>query len=78
MRRAFPDRERAALDWTEVVTRIGDTHAPDDAYERVSAEFDERELVALTLQVIVINAWNRLSISFRAPAGTYQPQPATA
>src|SRR6188768_3793418 len=64
----FSSRERAALEWTEVVTRIGDTHAPDDAYERVSAEFAERELVALTLQVIVINSWNRLSISFRAPA----------
>jgi AhpD family alkylhydroperoxidase len=74
----FSSRERAALDWTEVVTRIGDTHAPDDAYERVRAEFNEGEVVALTLQVIVINSWNRLAISFRAPAGTYQAQAVTA
>lgn len=69
----FTDRERAALEWTEAVTRIGDTHAPDDIYERVSREFSEEELVALTFGVVVINSWNRLAISFRAPAGTYQP-----
>lgn len=69
----FTDRERAALEWTEAVTRIGDTHAPDEIYERVAAEFSEEELVALTFGIVVINSWNRLAISFRAPAGTYQP-----
>jgi AhpD family alkylhydroperoxidase len=70
----FTDRERAALEWTEVVTRLGDAHVPDDIYRRVSEQFGEAELVALTFAVIVINSWNRLAISFRAPAGTYQPR----
>ena len=68
----FTDRERAALEWTEAVTRVGDSHVPDDVYERVSAQFDEAELVALTFGVIVINSWNRLSISFRPLVGSYQ------
>ena len=70
----FSDRERAALEWTETITRVADTHVPDDVYERVRQHFDERELVALTLAAVAINAWNRLAITFRAPAGTYQPQ----
>jgi AhpD family alkylhydroperoxidase len=70
----FSDRERAALEWTEAITRVADTHVPDDVYERVRQLFDERELVALTLAAVAINAWNRLAITFRAPAGTYQPQ----
>ena len=74
----FTDRERAALEWTETVTRIGDAHVPDDIYARVSQQFDEPGLLALTFAVIVINSWNRLAIAFRAPAGTYQPAAATA
>ena len=70
----FSDRERAALEWTEAITRVADTHVPDDVYERVRQLFDERELVALTLAAVAINAWNRLAVTFRAPAGTYQPQ----
>ena len=70
----FSERERAALEWTEAVTRVADTHVPDDIHARVSAQFEEDELVALTFAVIVINSWNRLAVSFRAPAGTYQPR----
>ena len=70
----YSDRERAALEWTEAVTRVGDSHVPDDIYERVSRQFSEPELVALTFGVVVINSWNRLAVSFRAPAGTYQPR----
>ena len=70
----FSDRERAALEWTEAVTRVGDTHVPDDVYERVSRHFDEADLVALTFGVVVINSWNRLAVSVRAPVGTYQPK----
>ncbi len=70
----FTDRERAALEWTEAVTRVADTHVPDEIYERVARQFDEAELVALTFAVIVINSWNRLAVTFRAPAGTYQPR----
>ena len=69
----FTDRERAALEWTEAVTRVADTHVPDEIHARVAAQFEEAELVALTFAVIVINSWNRLAVSFRAPAGTYQP-----
>ena len=74
----YSDRERAALEWTEAVTRIADTQAPDEVYERVRRHFDEPSLVALTFAAVTINAWNRLAISFRAPAGTYQPQPVHA
>ena len=69
----FTPRERAALEYTEAVTRVGDTQVPDDLYARVSALFDEDEMVALTFAVVVINAWNRLAISFRVPPGSYQP-----
>jgi alkylhydroperoxidase family enzyme len=67
----FTDRERAALEWTEAVTRVGDTHVPDEIYKRVATQFDDAELVALTFAVIVINSWNRLAVSFRAQAGSY-------
>jgi AhpD family alkylhydroperoxidase len=70
----FTDRERAALEWTEAVTRVADTHVPDEIYDRVAAQFNEADLVALTFAVIVINSWNRLSISFRPTVGTYQPK----
>ena len=70
----FTERERAALEWTEAVTRVGETHVPDEIYQRVAAQFDEADLVALTFAVVVINGWNRLAVSFRAPAGTYQPK----
>jgi AhpD family alkylhydroperoxidase len=74
----FTRRERAALEWTEAVMRVSDTHVPDEIYARVAAEFDERELVALTVGVAVINTWNRIAVSFRAPAGTYQPNAVAA
>ncbi len=70
----FNERERAALEYTEAVTRIADSHVPDDLFERVKAQFSEDEIVALTFAVVVINSWNRLAVSFRAPAGTYQPR----
>jgi AhpD family alkylhydroperoxidase len=74
----FSERERAALDWAESVTRVSETHIPDEAFERVRQQFSESEIVALTLALVAINGWNRLSIAFRVPAGTYQPQPVTA
>ena len=70
----FTERERTALEWTEAVTLVGETHVPDDVYQRAAAEFNNEELVALTMGVVVINSWNRLAVSFRAPAGTYQPK----
>ena len=62
----YTDRERAALAWTESLTRISETHAPDDVYEQVRAQFSEQETVNLTMLIGTINAWNRIAISFRA------------
>src|SRR5690242_21881645 len=62
----YSDRERAALAWTEAVTLIAETHAPDDIYEEVRKHFSEAETVNLTMLIGAINAWNRLAISFRA------------
>ena len=74
----FTDRERAALEWTEAVTLVADTHVPDDVYERVKQQFNEEELVALTFAVMVINTWNRLNVSFKPHVGDYQPKAAVA
>jgi len=74
----FNDRERAALEWTEAVTLVGETHVPDELYARVSTQFTEDELVALTFGVVVINSWNRLAISFRPVVGSYEPAAAAA
>ncbi len=68
----YTERERSALEWTEALTRLRDGHVSDDVYQRASREFNPKELVDLTLAVIVINGWNRLSIGFRTPAGTYR------
>jgi AhpD family alkylhydroperoxidase len=70
----FTPRERAALEWTEALTDIQNGHAPDHVYEVVRREFDEKELVRLTLAITQINAWNRIALAFRAEAGTYQPR----
>jgi AhpD family alkylhydroperoxidase len=70
----FSDRERAALEWTEAVTRIGENHAPDELYQQVKQRFSEKEMVALTMAIVAINAWNRLAISFRAIPGTDEPK----
>ena len=71
----YTDRERAALAWAEAVTNISQTHASDEEYEAVRAQFSEEEVVKLTLGIIAINGWNRLSIAFRTEPGTYQPRP---
>jgi AhpD family alkylhydroperoxidase len=61
----FSERERAALAWTEAVTRVADAPVADAVYERALAAFGERDLGALNYAVIAINAWNRLAIPFR-------------
>ncbi|MDQ4100454.1 MAG: carboxymuconolactone decarboxylase family protein, partial [Chloroflexota bacterium] len=61
----FSDRERAALAWTEAVTRLTGGEVADEVYEQARREFDEQELAELTLAVVVINGWNRLNIAFR-------------
>ncbi len=69
----YTDRERSALAWTEALTQIAETHAPDEVFEQVREQFDEKEIVDLTLAITTINAWNRIAIGFRAPIGQYQP-----
>ena len=59
--------ERAALAWTEALTRVSETHAPDEAYTQVKAQFSDAEQVALTYLIGSINVWNRLQIGFRVP-----------
>ena len=61
----YDERERAALAWTEALTLIADTHAPDAVYEKVRQQFSEEEVVKLSLLIATINAWNRIAIGFR-------------
>jgi len=61
----FSDREKAALAWAESVTLVTDTHVPDDAFDAVAAVFSENKLADLTMAISLINAYNRLAISFR-------------
>jgi AhpD family alkylhydroperoxidase len=70
----YSERERAALAWTEAVTLITQGHVPDETYESVRQQFSEKEIADLTLAITTINAWNRLAISARTPAGSYQPK----
>ena len=74
----YTDRERAALAWTEAVTLISQTHAPDDVYNEVRAHFSETETVNLTALIGAINAWNRLAIAFRAVPPAAKTSTATA
>jgi AhpD family alkylhydroperoxidase len=61
----YTARERAALEWTEALTRLAETHAPDSAWEAVKVEFSEAEIVDLTVAIGMINTWNRLAVGFR-------------
>jgi AhpD family alkylhydroperoxidase len=69
----YSERERAALAWTEAVTLIADSHAPDAVYDDVRQQFNETELAMITFTIGAINTWNRLSISARLTPGAYQP-----
>ncbi|HEV8574589.1 MAG TPA: carboxymuconolactone decarboxylase family protein, partial [Dehalococcoidia bacterium] len=68
----YSERERAALTWTEAVTLISQSGAPDDVYEAARAQFDEKEISDLTLAIAAINAWNRMAIGFRLVPGRYE------
>jgi AhpD family alkylhydroperoxidase len=69
----YSERERAALEWTEALTLVAETHAPDEVYERVKKQFSEDQLVHLTLAIVAINGWNRLNIAARTVPGDYVP-----
>ena len=62
----YSDRERAALAWTEALTLVSETHAPDEDYEELSRHFTPEEQVKLTLLIGAINTWNRIAIGFRS------------
>ena len=68
----YSDRERAALEWTEHLTLIAGKGVPDELYARMKQHFSETEIVHLALAVAQINAWNRLALTARPVAGTYQ------
>ncbi len=61
----FTPRERAALAWTESLTLLSQTHAPDEDYELLSVQFTPKEMVDLTVAITTINSWNRLAVGFR-------------
>lgn len=60
----YTDRERAALGWTEALTRLSEGHTHEAAYDALKAEFSEEEQVKLTLMINVINGWNRIAVAF--------------
>jgi AhpD family alkylhydroperoxidase len=60
----YSDRERAALAWTEALTRLSEGHAHEAAYEALKTHFTEEEQVKLTMMINVINGWNRLAVGF--------------
>jgi AhpD family alkylhydroperoxidase len=70
----FTERERAALEWTEILTFISEEDVPDEVYDDMLVHFSEKELVDLSLAIILINGWNRLAIPFRDVPGSYEPK----
>ncbi len=69
----YSARERAALLWCETLTLIAERSAPDEVFKEVRKQFNDEELVDLTLAIVTINSWNRFAIGFRADVGHYQP-----
>jgi AhpD family alkylhydroperoxidase len=70
----FSERERAALAWTEAVTLVATVPIGDEVYEAARAQFDEKALVDLTLAIVTINGWNRMSVAFATVPGSYRPE----
>jgi len=68
----YTEKERAALAWTEALTRVAETHAPDEDFAAVRAHFQDKELAELTWAIAAINSWNRIAIAFRATPGAYK------
>jgi AhpD family alkylhydroperoxidase len=67
----FIPRERAALAWTEVLTKLPEQGVPDEIYERVRTQLSEKEISDLTFVVVAINAWNRINVGFRTVPGAH-------
>jgi AhpD family alkylhydroperoxidase len=66
----FNPRERAALAWTEILTRLPEHGVPDEVYDRVRTQLSDKELSDLSFSVMAINAWNRLNVGFRTVPGS--------
>lgn len=62
----FDARERAALAWTEALTNIAESGAPDDGFRRLRDHFSEEDVTKLSVVIGVINVWNRLCVGFRS------------
>jgi AhpD family alkylhydroperoxidase len=60
----YTERERAALGWTEALTRLSEGHTYESAYDALKAQFSDEDQVNLTLMINIINGWNRLSVGF--------------
>jgi len=69
----YSERERAALAWTEALTRISERAVSDEVFDDVRKHFSDDELSKLTLAIAAINSWNRFGVGFRLPPGKYQP-----
>jgi len=69
----YSARERAALAWAEAMTRVATDDLGDALYEEVHAQFNDKEMVDLSMAIVAINGWNRLAIGFRSEVGGYQP-----
>ena len=69
----YSARERAALEWTEALTLVSETHVPDSVFECAREQFSEDELAHLSLAIVAINGWNRLNVAARTVAGDYVP-----
>lgn len=72
----YSPRERAALAWAEAVTLVASNELSDPLYDEVHAQFNDTEMVDLSMAIITINGWNRLAIGFRAQVGGYETEPA--
>jgi AhpD family alkylhydroperoxidase len=69
----YSERERAALAWSEALTSLADSSVPDDVFALARAQFNEEELVKLTLAIVAINGANRINVAFRTIPGNYRP-----
>jgi AhpD family alkylhydroperoxidase len=70
----FSQKERAALEWTEALTRLPEGGVSDEIYQRVRGQFSEEELSFLTFAISTINMWNRLNVAFQTPPGSADAQ----
>ncbi len=74
----YTPRERAALAWTEVLTRLSQDAPSDEAFAELRAHFSEKECVDLSLAIGAINSWNRINAGFRTRHPADKPAKAAA